>query len=455
MRDQAAYLRHLRSIFLAGVARVDPGRMMKERVRLEGQTLVAQTEDKETRTDLGSFSRIVALGAGKAAAPMARILEEILGDRLDGGLITVKRGHGEKLAKIRLLEASHPVPDETSVEAAAKTLEIASAGDPHTLFVNLISGGGSALLCLPFGNDTVRLSLAEKQLTTRLLLECGATIQELNAVRKHISGIKGGRLAESMYPATSISLILSDVVGDRLDAIASGMTAADPTTFSDAKRILEQYGLWTQVPENVRKVIDLGLNGKIPDTLKKNHPVFDRVHNIILGSNYFALQAAAGRARQLGFNTVLLTSVLTGEAREAGRFLYCLAKDIKKKGLLVAPPACVIAGGETTVTIRGSGTGGRNQEMALAVLSEMHDCEEESEGIYFLSAGTDGNDGPTDAAGAFACRALVRSCRRKGLDPHSYLADNDSYSFFSETNGLLKTGPTNTNVADLQILIVV
>ncbi len=454
MKDAAAYLQDLRSIFMAGVARVDPGRMMRERVRLEGQALVVQTEDEEVRIDLGAFQRIVALGAGKATAPMARVLEEILGARLDGGLVTVKKGHGGKLAKIGLLEASHPVPDETSVEAAARTLEIASAGDENTLFVNLISGGGSSLLCMPFGNDTVRLSLAEKQLTTRLLLESGATIQEINAVRKHISGIKGGRLAEIMYPATSVNLILSDVVGDRLDAIASGMTVGDRSTFSDVERILDKYGLRTRLPENVRRVIDLGLNGKLPDTLKNDHPVFGRVHNIILGSNYFALQAAAREAEGQGFNTVVLTSGLTGEAREAGRFLYSLARDIKTRSLLAAAPACVIAGGETTVTVRGNGKGGRNQEMALAVLSEMHDYEEESEGIFFLSAGTDGNDGPTDAAGAFAWTGLVRTCRRRKLDPNSYLANNDSYSFFSETKGLLKIGPTNTNVSDIQILIV-
>jgi glycerate 2-kinase len=454
MKDEAACFRDLGAIFTAGVARVDPGRMMKERVRLQENTLVVRTEEEETRIELSSFGRIVALGAGKASAPMARALEEILEDRLQGGLVTVKRGHGDRTAKIGLLEASHPVPDETSVEAAARTLEIASTGDERTLFVNLISGGGSALLCMPFENDRISLSLAEKQLTTRLLLESGATIQEMNAVRKHISGIKGGRLAERMYPATSLNLILSDVVGDRLDAIASGPTAGDPTSFSDVSRILEKYGLQSRVPENVRKVIELGLRGRIPDTLKAGDAVFDRVHNIILGSNYFALQAAARQARRLGFNTILLTSALTGEAREAGRFLYCLAKDIKKRALLAAAPACVIAGGETTVTVRGRGTGGRNQEMALAVLCEMYDYEEESEGIYFLSAGTDGNDGPTDAAGAFAGRGLLRACRDRGLDPHRYLADNDSYSFFSEIDGLLKTGPTNTNVCDLQILII-
>jgi glycerate 2-kinase len=454
MKNEAACFQDLRAIFMAGVARVEPGRMMKERVRVEGKVLVVRTEEEQTRIDLSAFRRIVALGAGKASAPMARALEEILGDRLEGGLVTVKRGHRDPLAKIELLQASHPIPDASSVEAAAKTLEIASAGDERTLFVNLISGGGSALLCMPFENERISLSLAEKQLTTRLLLECGATIQEINAVRKHISGIKGGRLAGRMYPAMSLNLILSDVVGDRLDAIASGMTAGDSTSFPDVARILEKYGLQSRVPENVRKVIDLGLGGRIQDTLKEDDPVFDRVHNIVLGSNYFALQAAAKQARQLGFDAVLLTSGLVGEAREAGRLLYSLAKDIKKRGLLAASPACVIAGGETTVTVRGSGTGGRNQEMALAVLSEMYDCEEESEGIYFLSAGTDGNDGPTDAAGAFAGSGLVRACRRKGLDPHRYLADNDSYTFFSEIDGLLNTGPTNTNVCDLQIFIV-
>jgi glycerate 2-kinase len=456
----------LKDIFSTALRRADPYEMVRQHLRLQDERLVINREEGQLSLPLDRFSRIMVLGAGKAGARMALAAEEVLGGYIDEGLVAVKRPDTAAgaavdtagLRRIRLTEGGHPVPDANSVAAAQEIARLCRDADENTLIVNLISGGGSALLSLPLEwrrkNSLCRLSLAEKQQTTRELLASGAVIQEVNCIRKHLSAIKGGRLAELMYPATSVNLILSDVVGDRLDSIASGLTSHDQTSFADAVEIVKHYGLEKKLPEAAMEILEAGRKGEIPETPAKGDPAFSRAHNILIGTNLSSLRAAHARAEAMGYHSLILSSQITGEAREIAKFYLGIARDIRKNGLPAPTPACIIAGGETTVTLRGGGRGGRNQEMALSFLRELSADPDSSEGVYFLAASTDGNDGPTDAAGAFACLELAEASREAGLDSGDYLGRSDSYSFFERIGGLYKTGLTGTNVCDLQILIV-
>ncbi len=448
----------LEEIFRAGLQRVDPYRMIVDRVRLAGDLLTVEMEDKSFQIDLRDYRRILLLGAGKATAKMALAFEEILGERIGKGLISVKYGHTEQLRHVETIEAGHPLPDDNSLEAARRISALAREADERTLVINLISGGGSALLALPLeyddGSRRIALTLEEKQQTTRALLGCGANIQEINCIRKHLSAVKGGRLAALIHPARCYNFILSDVVGDHLDAIASGLTAGDATTFAQALEILDRYDLRQAIPENALTLLQLGAAGRIPETPKPGNPALNRSANILIGTNFTSLLAAAQKARELGHTPVVLTSQITGEARDLARFIFALGKDVRRHGLLVKAPACLIIGGETTVTLRGSGKGGRNQEMALAFLAEARQDHTGAAGLYFLSASTDGSDGPTDAAGAFAGLEFLDQAEKAGLSLTDYLKNNDSYHFFDQIGGLLKTGPTNTNVCDLHLLLV-
>ena len=445
-------------IFAAALARVDPYKMIIDHVKVEGCELAVSFEDESHRVNLDDFDRILVLGAGKASARMAKAVEEILGDRITGGLLSVKYGHAEKLSRVEVVEAGHPTPDESGVGAATRIAAMAREADSRTLIMNLVSGGGSALLPCPLayedGRNAVRLTLSDKQAITKALLACGADITEINCVRKHISGVKGGRLLHLMAPATSLNFILSDVVGDRLDTIASGLTSHDDTTYAQALAIIEKYRLADSTPKNVMRALTLGTLGRIPETPKRGDPAADLATNILIGSNRAALLAARDKAVSMGYRVAALTSSLTGEAREAAKFLYAMAVDAHKTGLLIAPPACLIAGGETTVSLKGKGTGGRNQEMALAFLAELAKDEPVGRGIYFLSASTDGTDGPTDAAGAFAATEILALAERQGLSIEAFLQNNDSYHFFEAIGHLLKTGPTMTNVCDLHLILV-
>lgn len=446
------------AIFQAAVARVDPAPMIEKAVVVEegpsGPVLVVRTEVEEARYPLGDFDRVFATGMGKASARMALGLEASLGGRLSGGLVAVKEGHTEALSRIRLLETGHPVPDSRSEAAAQAILGLGSSlGTVLTerdLVIVLVSGGGSAILCAPAPG----LSLGDKAATTRLLLASGATINEVNCVRKHLSAVKGGRLAAALAPATVLALVLSDVVGDDLDAIASGPTVPDPTSYAEALEILGRHGIKERLPPEVLAHLGAGAAGGLPETPKPGDPVFARTRTILVGTNRLALVAAEAEARRRGYNSLVLSSRITGEAREAALVYLGIGKDIAASGLPLKRPACLIAGGETTVTLRGKGRGGRNQEMALAFLAALGRSPKDGEDLVFLSAGTDGNDGPTDAAGAYADLALYRSARALGLDPEASLGDNDSYAFFASAGGLVKTGPTNTNVCDVQVLLV-
>jgi hydroxypyruvate reductase/glycerate 2-kinase len=428
----------VKSIFLCAVQAADP----YTSVASHAQTIRSKVECHQAQ-------RVLVTGFGKAACLMAKAVEEQLSDLIDAGVVITKYGHCRKyeFKKIKVFEAGHPLPDKNGLEGTEEIINLLQNADEKTLVVCLISGGGSALLVAPHEG----ISLDEKQQITEMLLMAGADINELNTVRKHISAVKGGRLAELAYPARIISLILSDVIGDGLDVIASGPTAPDKTTFSEANRVLEKYKLLDRIPESIRRVIDDGIGGRIPDTPKEGNPLFSVVENIIIGSNRVALNAAKQKAEEIGFEAEIISSELQGEAREVGKWLAEKAKDIKvsmEQGGKAS--RCIISGGETTVTVKGKGLGGRNMELALSFALEIEGID----GITFLSAGTDGTDGPTDAAGAIVDGKTVETARTAGLAPEVYLNNNDSYNFFRKIDGLLITGPTGTNVMDVQIIIV-
>lgn len=442
-----------KTIFSAALKRVDPALMLKELVGIDGNTLVIRTETDTAKYDLGRYSRIVVVGAGKASAKMALGLEAVLGDRITSGLVAVKEGHTEKLEYVDLIEAAHPMPDKRCVEAAKRIGRICSDADEKTLILNLISGGGSALLTAPYQNEAYAISLDDIQAVTGLLLACGAVIQEINVIRKHLSAVQGGRLAGFAAPATMVSLILSDVIGDPLTSIASGPTVPDPTTYKDAWNIFRKYSLEEKLPESVARIITDGAAGKVPETPGEGDKIFETVRNILIGTNISALYAASEEAEKLGYAPVILSSQLTGEAREIAKLFSGMAKDLSLNRLSFKKPACIIAGGETTVTLKGKGKGGRNQEMALAFLMEYLDDPDALEKVVFLSGGTDGNDGPTDAAGGLAHIGIMKAMKDADLDPAEYINNSDSYHFLKKTGGLLMTGPTNTNVCDVQILL--
>jgi glycerate 2-kinase len=385
-----------------------------------------------------TFDRIFVVGAGKATGPMAQAVERILGKRLTGGFINVKHGHTVKLNRIEQNQCGHPVPDEAGVRGAQRIAAIARDATQRDLVICLISGGGSALMPLP----APPITLAEKQATTNLLLACGATIHEINAVRKHISAIKGGQLAALASPAHVLSLILSDVIGDDLDVIGSGPTSPDASTFSTARAVFDKYGIWSKVPRAVRMRLESGSKGEIPETPKS----LENAENRIIGSNRLALDVAAVKAKELGFKTLILSSSIDGETREVAGMHAAIAREMRQSGRPIKPPACVISGGETTVTLRGKGKGGRNQEFALAAAVGIAGLEN----VLVFSAGTDGSDGPTDAAGAQADGHTFQ----RGPEALRRLANNDSYDFFEPLKDLVITGPTGTNVMDIHIILV-
>jgi hydroxypyruvate reductase len=331
------------------------------------------------------------------------------------------------------------------VEGTAKILALLKTAGKRDLVFSLISGGGSALLPQPVAGIT----LPEKQAVTRMLLACGATIDEINAIRKHISLSKGGQMARAAFPATTVNLMLSDVVGDKMDVIASGPFVPDSSTYRDARAILSKYGL-REVPPGVREHLDKGARGEVKETPKKGDPIFEKVRNFVIGSNLLALEAAREEAERLGYHALILSSMVEGETREVARFHTAIAAEILKSGCPVPPPACVISGGETTVTLRGKGTGGRNQEFCLAAAIDLDGLPPR---VVIASAGTDGNDGPTDAAGAVVDPTTLKKGRDLGLDAARHLAENDSYPFFQKTGDLLITGPTKTNVMDVRFVL--
>ncbi len=434
------------AIWRAALTAVDPWRLVHENVSREGDVVRIKGEE----FDLAARDRIFLISFGKAAAAMGEALAEILDDRLTSGLVVVPGPIDNKAPKLEYIEASHPVPDARSVEAARRALEFAGrAGEKDLVFV-CISGGGSSLLTLPAEGIT----LEKKRRLTDDLLRAGANIDELNIVRKHLSAVKGGRLAKAAYPATVVTLAISDVVGDDLGTIASGPTHWDASTFAAARQILECYGLWDSATAMVQARFEEGVRGDIEETLKEGDPVFARVHAFIVGDNMTALRAAKHEAEKSGFETVFLSSSDSGEARKTAANYAAFLAEMACSAVSLPRPLCCLAGGELTVTVKGKGRGGRNTEFVLASLIEMGKIEAKGFDWLILSLGTDGIDGPTDAAGAWAAASTSGRARALGLEPAAYLDDNDSYYFFKQTGNLIVTGPTGTNVMDLRVFLL-
>jgi hydroxypyruvate reductase len=437
----------LQHIFSVAIAAADP----YNAVLNAGSVVQSTLHIAGVSYDLATFERILAVGAGKATARMALAVETLLHDKITAGLIIVKEGHTASLSVIEQIESTHPVPGEAGVEGSRRILDMLRAADERTLIICLLSGGASALMVAPAEGPT----LQDKQDTTRLLLNAGATINELNAVRKHLSAVKGGKLAQAAFRATILTLIVSDVIGDPLDVIASGPTTADSSTFAEAWGVIARYELQYKIPPRVASYLQRGVAGVVEETVKANDPCLQRVRNVIIVSIKQALLAAEKESVHQGFSVKTITDKLSGEARAAARWLAQVALD----ELALMKPGeqyCLLSGGETTVTVHGTGKGGRNQELALAFALEIEGVQ----GVTLLSAGTDGTDGPNDAAGAIVDGSTVSQARAKGIDPVAYLDDNDSYHFFQQLDAAadvhshLIIGPTGTNVMDMQIVIL-
>jgi hydroxypyruvate reductase len=426
----------------AALGAIEPGAAVRRHVSREGDLLIVG----ERTYDLAQIDNVYVVGAGKASAAMAVAMEEILGDRLTAGTINVKYGAVPATRVVKIVQAGHPMPDEKSVEGARDILELCELAGARDLVICLISGGGSALMVAPVDG----VSLIDKRRLTDALLRSGATINEMNAVRKHLSRVKGGGLVRAAQPAEVITLAMSDVVGAPIDVIASGPTVPDTTTFQDAWAALENHDLFDKVPPHVRDILERGLAGELPETPKPGDPIFARTHNLIIGSNEIAARALIRRAEARGLKPLMLSSFMEGEAREVGIVLGAIAREIAASGQPISRPACVVCSGETTVTVRGRGRGGRNQELALAAAEKIAGLAD----ALVVGFATDGVDGPTDAAGAMAHGGTIARARELGLDPQRYLADNDSYHFFERLGDLIVTGPTNTNVADLMFVLV-
>ncbi|MFY0253632.1 glycerate kinase [Chitinophaga sp. 30R24] len=430
----------IQNIFLHAVAAVHPWQLIQQNV----QVIAASRSIRISGDDYPILpnTRIWVLGAGKAAAAMAQELENILIPYFPlQGVIVTKYGHALPLQQLSLLEAGHPVPDEQSVTATVKFLDIAAQVKPPDLVILLLSGGASSLLAdVPPGS-----SLTEVQQLFQALLKSGADIGAMNTVRKHLSAIKGGNLAKKIYPVTLCTLILSDVVGNDLSIIGSGPTVPDPTTFADTLHILQEYHLTKKISTPLLRYVEKGVAGNIPDTPKPGNEDFEHVHNYLTGTNRIALEAGAQQAKALGYHVRLLSDTITGEVHAVADQLLEIARHYE--GPL---PACLLAGGETTLTVMGTGLGGRNQQLALAAGIALAD----QPAYTFLSGGTDGSDGPTAAAGAIVDASTMQKARHMQLDPLHFLHNNDAWHFFSKVGGLIVTGPTQTNVMDLMVLLI-
>jgi hydroxypyruvate reductase len=434
-------------IFAAALDAAHPHELIHETLSLQGTVLkVEGMEERGVTLDLNEVGRIVAVGAGKATAPMAAALEELLEDRLEGGVISVKYGHAVPIERIQIREAGHPLPDENGVAATAEIIETLESLEEGDLAFVLLSGGGSALLAhYPEG-----ISLKEAQQTFDTLLASGAPIHDMNVVRKHISSVKGGQLARVAQPARLIALVLSDVIGDPLPIIASGPTVPDPSTFAQALEILDERGARERIPDSVLKHLELGAAGQIAETPKPGESGWEDSHTVLIGSIRRAVEAAADRARMLGLRPRIITTRMDGEARDVGKNLVKILERALETGEPASPPFCLIAGGETTVTIEGDcGRGGRNQELALSAALSMQDMP----GAVLLSGGTDGTDGPTDAAGGVVDGGTVERGRAVQMEVRDHLEGHDAYPYLEATGGLIKTGPTMTNVMDMVLMV--
>lgn len=444
MKSQRRIRTDAARIWTAALKSVDPEVAVRNLVSRAGARLKVAGQSY----DLEAVENLWVFGIGKAAASMARSLEKTLGRHLSGGILVTKYGHGLPQKKLEQVEAGHPLPDENGIAAGRKIAEFAQTRlGPRDLVFCLLSGGGSALVVAP----PEGISLQDKLSCTRVLLKAGATIHEMNALRKHLSTLKGGGLARLLAPARVVSLILSDVVGDDLDTIASGPLVADSTTYGQCLEILDRLNIAGEVPQSIRRRLEAGVDGRIPETPKPGDPAFLNTQNVIVGSNAQACTAAAREAVRLGYRTLVLTTRLDGDTGEAARFHMRVLEEIVASGRPVRRPACILTGGETTVQVRGSGTGGRNQEFALHCARTLARLQAP---CVVASIGTDGTDGPTDAAGALADgTTLARSMKFGAQFLDECLRQNNSYEFFKRTGDLIVTGPTRTNVMDVHVVL--
>lgn len=430
------------AIMAAALEAADPAEAIRRHVQRDGTILQVDGHNY----NLDDYENIYVVGAGKAGAVMAQAIEEILDDRITRGVVVVKRGYTAPTREVVIHEGGHPLPDPAGLVGTRRIADLLGNTTERDLVIALISGGGSALLVMPAEG----IQLRDLQALTGQLLASGATINEINAVRKHLDSVKGGQLARMAAPAEVLTLILSDVVGSPLDVIASGPTVPDESTYDVAWEVLDRYGLWNKVSFPIRKHLDAGRRGEVPETPKPNDPIFERVTNVIVGDNAMAAEAAIEKAQSLGYNTLLLSTFIEGEAREVARIFAGIAREVVSHGRPVAAPACVVAGGETTITLQGTGKGGRNMELALAAGIAIDGLDN----VLIAALATDGTDGPTDAAGAIADGTTVRRARARNLNLRSYLRRSDSYHFFDQLGDLIITGPTNTNVNDLIFVFV-
>jgi len=431
-------------ILEAAFTRVGPSQAIYRHVHRSGDVLNVAGRDYRLR----DYERIFVVGAGKAGAPMVQAVHTLLGERLEHGIVIVKEGYRgaleQPIPNLETLEAGHPIPDQRGVSVTRRIVDLLGTTRKNDLVLVLISGGGSALLTSP----PEGVGLDDLQSLTADLLRCGASIHEINILRKHLDSIKGGQLARLAAPATVLALILSDVVGNPLEVIASGPTVADSSTYQAALEVLARYDLMEKAPDSIVRYLRLGAEGKLPETPKPNDRLFSLVQNVVIGSNEQAAEAAVDQARNEGFNSLLLTTFLQGEARQAGGLLASILRQVANNGQPIKRPACLVAGGETTVTLRGDGYGGRNQELALGAAIQLAGLPK----VALLTLATDGGDGPTDAAGAIVTGETLLRAGQAHMDVRDFLARNDSYHFFQELGDLLVTGPTFTNVNDLAFL---
>ncbi len=433
--------RDLMDIVEVTLSAVDPCTLVKKAVALEGDVLSVGDQS----IDLSGIDRIFLAGGGKACFPMARGMWEVLGSMISKGIFNVPQAPEEDLDDRFVFHvAGHPTPDEGGLEGSREIVDLAEEAGENDLFIMLISGGGSALLPLPAGD----IALQDLKDLTDVLLASGANINEVNAVRKHVSRIKGGRLAESAYPATVVSLIMSDVVGDPIQSIASGPTSPDGTTFDDCDSIVEKYDMRDMLPKRVRARLEGGLAGNVPETPKAGAPALEKTTNLIVGNNRLALEAARSESEKRGYQSLILTDRMEGEAREVGIFASTILNSINFSKLPMKPPCLVLIGGETTVTLVGPGDGGRNQELALAASRKI-----EGKGL-FLSLATDGRDGPTDSAGTLVDERTCQEAEDLGMSPEQAIADNAEYELLKQLGGHLFTGYTGTNVCDVIFILV-
>lgn len=431
-------------ILQTSIQAVDPRVVLKNVVSLAQNKLRVQ----DLEYDLDAYDNILVIGGGKASGLMAQTMEEILSEKISKGRVNVLQGTKENFTtkKIILQEGTHPIPNQAGKENTQRILDLVKTTGKNDLVISLISGGGSALLCLPLE----RISLEHMRKTVKMLMNAGASINELNAVRKHISRIKGGKLAKAAFPADVLSLIISDVVGNPLDVIASGPTVPDSTTFQHAKQVLKRYHLWEKVPCSVSTLFEDGINGEVPETPKEKEKIFDHVENLIIANNRQAIKAGKKQAEELGYQTRILSSYIEGEAREVGTVLGAISLEIYRHHCSSNKPIVLLGGGESTVTVTGHGNGGRNQELALSSALKIAG----ETGITLASIDTDGIDGDSPAAGALINGKTIPRARKKNIQAHKFLENNDSFTFFKKLGGFLFSGPTGTNVNDLICIIL-